>query len=345
MSSPLVTVIVPVYNTEKYLAECVDSILAQTYAALEVLLIDDGSTDGSPALCDRYAARDARVQVLHQENAGVSAARNAGIERASGKYIAFADSDDRIAPEMIASLVDQAEAHGADCVSCRIQQFWPDGKTQTQTYPNNFRKLYHGEPHHELYKLLLTGSSAGLGSYCNKLYRSDMIRRGAVRFPPLKSGEDISFCFDYLFRCQSVLYTDDAFYFYRRHEESFMGQVRPLDSRIAEMTAFIQYVATLVRDMLEPDAQQYWNTQKFNALSYFTGLAVNNTTHTYGQKIADLRKIAAQDYYMEVAAHIRDYKAFGVLFRYRLTAFLLKYRLYHLLYWTRRAGDLLKRLR
>ena len=98
------SVIVPVYKTEKYLKRCVDSILCQTYSDLEVILVDDGSPDACPQFCDAYQKQDARVVVLHQKNAGVSAARNAGLDRASGAYITFVDSDDYIEPNMYFSM-------------------------------------------------------------------------------------------------------------------------------------------------------------------------------------------------------------------------------------------------
>ena len=100
-----ISVIVPVYNTEKYLRRCIDSILNQTYEALEVILVDDGSTDGSGAVCDEYAEKDARVRAIHQKNGGISAARNAGIDAASGQYIAFIDSDDYVTGDMLAELL------------------------------------------------------------------------------------------------------------------------------------------------------------------------------------------------------------------------------------------------
>lgn len=115
---PKVSVIVPVYNAEKYLRECVDSILGQTLADLELILVDDGSTDSSPAICDRYAAQDARVQVIHQANAGLSAARNRGIEVAAGEWVAFVDSDDFIDANMYHTMIIAAEAEGAQLAVC-----------------------------------------------------------------------------------------------------------------------------------------------------------------------------------------------------------------------------------
>lgn len=114
--SDLVSVIVPVYNVAEYLGECVDSILAQTYGELEVILVDDGSTDSSPAICDAYARADARVRVYHLDNGGVSRARNYGMQQATGEYIMFADSDDVLLPHAVARGVELATRYGADIV-------------------------------------------------------------------------------------------------------------------------------------------------------------------------------------------------------------------------------------
>ena len=97
----MISIIIPVYNVEKFLPQCIDSILAQTYKDFELILVDDGSPDGSPAICDSYAQRDERVRVIHQKNAGVSAARNNGIEHAKSEWISFVDSDDWVEPSYI----------------------------------------------------------------------------------------------------------------------------------------------------------------------------------------------------------------------------------------------------
>ena len=102
---PIVSVIIPVYNVESYIHRCVDSVLNQSFTDLEIILVDDGSPDNCPAICDEYAVKDCRVQVIHQENNGLSAARNAGLDRASGKYIYFVDSDDYIDKTLLATIV------------------------------------------------------------------------------------------------------------------------------------------------------------------------------------------------------------------------------------------------
>lgn len=115
---PLISIIVPVYQVKEYLDECVESLLAQTYTNLELLLVDDGSTDGSGEICDRYAVKDDRVRVVHQENQGPSAARNAGLDCAKGKYVAFVDSDDIVLPDFIEVLYELMRNYQADIATC-----------------------------------------------------------------------------------------------------------------------------------------------------------------------------------------------------------------------------------
>lgn len=121
----MISVIVPVYNVEPYVEKCLDSILAQTYSDLEVLVIDDGSTDGCGEISDRYAEQDHRIQVFHTENHGLSAARNIGLDHVNGQYIGFVDSDDWIDPDMYEELHNIIQKTDADIVTCRFyQEYW-----------------------------------------------------------------------------------------------------------------------------------------------------------------------------------------------------------------------------
>lgn len=115
---PLLSIIVPVYDVERYLPKCIDSILAQTFTDFELILVEDGSPDNCPALCDAAAAKDARIRVIHQKNGGLSAARNAGLDAARGEWIGFVDSDDYIAPEMYEALYKAVQSTGADLALC-----------------------------------------------------------------------------------------------------------------------------------------------------------------------------------------------------------------------------------
>lgn len=140
MENPVVSVIVPVYKTEKYLERCVESLRSQSLKNIEIILVDDGSPDRCPSMCDSFAERDERVRVIHKKNAGVSAARNAGLDAAKGRYVTFADSDDYIEPEMYASMLQKAEEYDCDLVMCDCVKDFPEG---SEIYTHNIRAGYY----------------------------------------------------------------------------------------------------------------------------------------------------------------------------------------------------------
>ena len=135
-----ISVIVPVFRAEKYLVRCVDSILSQSYSDLELILVDDGSPDSCPQICDNYARKDKRVRVIHQKNAGVSEARNAGLDAATGEYITFVDSDDWIDPEMYQKMMEKASEYDCDLVICDCVKEFPD---HSEIYSHDIRAGYY----------------------------------------------------------------------------------------------------------------------------------------------------------------------------------------------------------
>lgn len=137
---PQITVIVPVYKAEQYLEVCIRSILNQTFKDMEIILIDDGSSDKCPAICDEYAKKDQRIKMIHQKNAGIAVARNEGIRNANGEYITFVDSDDYLEPEMYNEMFQNAKAYDCDVVMCDcIKEF---GETSSR-YTHNIREGYY----------------------------------------------------------------------------------------------------------------------------------------------------------------------------------------------------------
>ena len=124
---PLISVIVPVYNVEQYIHQCVDSILSQTYKNLEIILVDDGSPDNCPAICDEYARNDDRVKIIHQENGGISAARNSALDLCTGEYIAFVDSDDWIESNAYEEMMSEMQKKDLDVVFCGVNVITADG--------------------------------------------------------------------------------------------------------------------------------------------------------------------------------------------------------------------------
>lgn len=181
---PLISVIVPVYNTKTYLQKCVDSILSQTYTHLEILLVDDGSTDGSGALCDSLAESDPRIQVIHQENRGVSAARNTALDAAQGDYIGFVDSDDWIDMEMYAKLWELLSENHAD-IACCLYRRVSDAKTTDQS--DGRVRLYDAD---QMLDTMFTGHDNCFltPAIWNRLYRRSLFDN--VRFPDLQKYED-----------------------------------------------------------------------------------------------------------------------------------------------------------
>ncbi|HOU09200.1 MAG TPA: glycosyltransferase family 2 protein [Clostridiales bacterium] len=210
----LVSVIIPVYNVEAYLRRCVDSVLAQTHAQLEVILVDDGSPDNCGSICDAYAAADDRVRVIHKANGGLSSARNAGIEKAGGDYLAFIDSDDTVAPGMIAALLAALEREGADIAVCGFvkvgEDFRPLGK------PNAFGPaLLTGE---EAMEKLYTNDYIYFTTVCNKLFRRSLFDK--VCFPEGKLFEDGYVAFRCYLACGWICCLPDPLYYYLTRPDS-----------------------------------------------------------------------------------------------------------------------------
>lgn len=209
---PLITIVVPVYNTEKYLSRCVQSILGQTYAKLEVILVDDGSTDACPSLCDAFATQDARVKVIHKKNGGLADARNTGIDNAAGEYIGFVDSDDYIAGDMYETLYRLMADGRADISICGRYILQEDRTMQTPRAPN---ALFAPQ---QALELALKGKYFDVSS-ADKLYHRNIF--SSLRFPVGKISEDV-FVVHRLFEAAHVVgFTSEPKYFYDcRHQNS-----------------------------------------------------------------------------------------------------------------------------
>ena len=205
----MISVIVPVYNVENYLAQCLDSVLAQTYKDLEILLIDDGSTDRSGSICDAYQAKDERIRAFHTANRGLSAARNVGLNCAQGEYVAFVDSDDWIEPEMIETLYQKAVVSGADVVECSYMKEYRSGFIRYEMRFDEENAL-NG---------LLSGKISNI--VWNKLWKSDCFTN--IRFPEGMLFEDTATTYRVLVNA-SVIGIPDCLYHYRFRDSSISQQ-------------------------------------------------------------------------------------------------------------------------
>ena len=209
----LISVIVPIYKVEAYLDECVKSIISQTHKQLEIILVDDGSPDGCPAMCDAWAEKDSRIRVVHKENGGVSDARNAGIDAATGDYIAFVDSDDWIVPEMYEKMLAALRTENADICACNILSCFPD-----RFCPWGCREYAVGEPEQFL-EMIYSDTSFPVAAW-NKLYPRRMWEN--IRFPVGKICEDAFTTYRLVHSAQRIVQIPEALYCYRIRENSIM---------------------------------------------------------------------------------------------------------------------------
>lgn len=211
--TPLISIIVPIYNAELTLERCIDSLLQQEFQDFEIILIDDGSTDNSSMICESYQKTDSRTQVLKQENSGVSAARNKGIERATGKYILFVDSDDSLEKDMLAMYVKILSENDPDAIVGALSIISNEGKFTKK--PKNI-----GYFTSDIWNMICVDSEA-FGWAGGKLFRTSIIKKNSLKFNSnMKSQEDLDFCISVYYNCNSFYLTDYDGYNYYYAESS-----------------------------------------------------------------------------------------------------------------------------
>ncbi len=220
MSTPLISVILPIYKVEEYLDRCVNSLLAQSYSNLEIILVDDGSPDRCPQLCDAWAKKDPRIRVVHKKNGGLSDARNAGLAVATGELISFIDSDDWIEPHFFRILYEALSGSGSQIASCE------------------YRKAYEGQPlppvssDYQYHTLTTVEAMSALIDnkvqqvVWNKLYRRDLI--GDTLFDVGKYHEDEFWSYQIIGRCNKLAVTDYVGLNYFQRDDSIMGETYSL---------------------------------------------------------------------------------------------------------------------
>lgn len=263
----LISVIVPVYNVEKFLKRCIDSILSQTFFNFELILVDDGSPDNSPQLCDRYAKCDKRISVIHKTNGGLSDARNAGLEIAKGDFIAFVDSDDIVSSRFLEFLYRAIKNSDCDIAVCSYVKFQKTIPSECQTYSNG--KIYSGEE--MLWRIYSKDHTEYVESTVawNKLYKRELFEN--IRFPNGKIHEDEATTYKLYYKAEKVVVIPCELYFYYQNTEGIMNRkfnVSRLDylealydrycfynkmrkSELAEYTARLLYIFTVDYASLE----------------------------------------------------------------------------------------------
>ena len=213
----LISIIVPVYNVEKYIPECLDSILNQTYENFEVILVDDGSTDGSGDICDDYAAKDSRIKVIHQKNCGVSVARNNAIKKSSGEYISLVDPDDILAPEYLETLYKTLIDNEAQIVACNYYSFYDEEKIPEDISKSKHDKLIITEKEMED-ETFAAEFTVKMVIPINKMYKRGIFDK--ITYPVGKIHEDAYVYHHMLHEAQKVVFISDILYYYRLRKDS-----------------------------------------------------------------------------------------------------------------------------
>lgn len=218
----LVSMIVPIYNVEKYLGQCIESLLAQTYRNLQIILVDDGSPDGCGKICEEYAQKDERILVIHKENGGLSDARNAGIEKASGEWLCFIDSDDFIAPDMVERLYCLVKEHQAKLAWCGLTEVEEDAEYPLAADQSSGEKeeitVYTPA---EAEKQFFTMNKQRCLVTWNKLYHRSLYE--TIRFPKGKLYEDGYTTYRAIYIAEKVVTTSRPLYYYRQRKGSIMA--------------------------------------------------------------------------------------------------------------------------
>ena len=239
MEQRLISIVVPVYNVELYLNRCVESLVNQTYRQLDIILVDDGSRDACPALCDDWAKKDARIKVVHKSNAGLGMARNTGIDHISGDFVCFVDSDDYLVPDAVERCVAALEKNNTDTVLFGRYDAFPDGTVKedgirvTENCYTNERIVGKLLP-----ELFTDGVGYGV-SACSKMFSTEILRENSIRFRSEREiiSEDSFFCIDYFAKAKTVAVISDRLYCYFKNSNSLSRTFR--DDRQKQNNIFL----------------------------------------------------------------------------------------------------------
>lgn len=213
----IISIVIPVYNVEKYLRECLDSVVGQTYKNLQIILVDDGSTDASGAICDEYAKRDERITVVHQKNQGAGAAKNTGLELVEGEYVSLIDSDDYLSETFYEMMIQSMEQYGADVAQCLFDNCFADCSFQRKYYFSTIqtRKV---KVKRFLFEMLYDWKYA---IFANKVFKAKLL--GEARFPVGRKIDDEFFTYKLVCNAKAIVNVNEHLYHYRMRKSSVMN--------------------------------------------------------------------------------------------------------------------------
>lgn len=305
MRNELISIVVPIYNVEKYLDKCIKSIVDQTYANLEIILVDDGSTDSSGRICDKYAESDERVYVLHQKNGGRSAARNAGMDRASGDYLMFVDGDDWIDDNCLEEVYNFFGTE-TEMVVFRERRIYADkvednGSDKYMNFLGNEPLEFYVNGYKDFQKY---------NSVCGKLYRNSLIKN--IRFEEGRYYEDIMFTTRVYAACRNCIYLDKAYYNYNIATDSSITYMGVNELTFRDEIPLFYEKEIFLSDIGRKDLAERYSFFKYQRLISYYEECMRNSEFVYANRIAGIiktdksviRKIVKKEY---VSGYYRTY--------------------------------------
>lgn len=305
-----VSIVVPVYNSEKYLEKCLDSIINQTYDDIEVILIDDGSSDRSLQICNSYAKNDERIIVNHQKNSGVSTARNNGIKLANGKYICFVDSDDIVHKDYIKKLVDNTNKN--TLAICQIEKFNENinFSSEKDSIINLSKKDFI-----DLCRMFL------LNTPCCKLYNLDIIRKNNISFDKRVSlGEDLLFNLDYLDYIEKIVIIEQKLYYYRVGNTGTLTSIYNPKIHETHFLLFDKYTEFFGKISMNNDDLIIYDSYRFNFILSIIDNEFSNKELSFWQNYHKVKKLLKKDKMQSAINKIRYPKT-------KIKFFLIKHKL------------------
>ena len=343
MTQPKISIIIPVYNAEQYLSRCIDSLKNQTLKDIEIILVDDGSSDLSPQLCDQAAAEDGRIKVIHKANEGAGKARNAALEIATGAYIGFVDSDDYVETEMFSTLYNKAEEYSADLVMSGVlfvdgNMFSEKGKCTRKIY---FDKDTHFETEEELKKLRMgivgalpedaDDSKYGMSIWKN-LFRHEIIKQNNLVFESEREvfSEDALFMIDYISCIKKATGIPEAFYNYCRNGDSISKSYKK--DRFEKIMVFVSEVQKRFKKDIKSREYQTYIDRFWQAMCRV--LCSQEIMHAKDNniKFTDVKeRLKAVCTHSLTVRTLSSYPIGKLPFKQRVFAYGMKYRMYFLL--------------
>lgn len=284
MKESLVSIVVPIYNVEQYLEECIDSLLHQTYSNIEIILIDDGSTDNSLKICSKYY-NNSKIKVIKQENQGVSVARNTGLQNAKGEYIAFVDPDDIVSENYIEIMLKNIEKYQCDLLYCKYTNDY-EKINKKLTSKRQIKKASY------VYEKIL--KNQGIDGYVwNKLFKMSIIKKYRIKFEEgITIWEDLKFIINYIYRCNKIIFINDILYYYRVRDNSAVNNSKASQKKAEDKVTVCQKL------LLEDHKQNVIYTKALKKIyknvlvEYIYQLLVNNKriSPQYEEKIKKIYK-------------------------------------------------------